>query len=65
MICELEKIIKFNGIVGAFVHNNKEWKRWYMSSQPEIDQLPGEWEEKCNKLEKMILLKAVRPDRVL
>jgi len=32
MICELEKIIKFNGIVGAFVHNNKEWKRWYMSS---------------------------------
>ena len=37
MICELEKIVKFNGIVGAFVHNNKEWKRWYMSSQPEID----------------------------
>lgn len=51
--------------MGAFVHNSKEWKRWYMSSNPESDSLPNEWEQKCDKLKKMILLKIIRPDRVL
>jgi dynein heavy chain len=55
----------FTGIVGAFIHNSKEWKRWFMSATPESDALPGEWEQKCNLLRKMILLKAIRPDRVL
>lgn len=55
----------FTGIIGAFVHNSKEWKRWFMSGTPESDALPGEWEQKCDQLRKMILLKAIRPDRVL
>jgi len=36
-----------------------------MSANPETDILPGEWEQKCDKLRKMILLKIIRPDRVL
>ena len=55
----------FAGIVGAFTHNSKEWRRWYMSSNPETDALPGEWEGKCNPLSKMIMIKTIRPDRVL
>jgi len=27
----------FGGIIGAFTHNGKEWKRWYMSATPESD----------------------------
>ena len=34
----------FGGIIGAFTHNGKEWKRWYMSPTPELDALPGEWD---------------------
>jgi dynein heavy chain len=34
----------FTGIIGAYTHNGKEWKRWYMSATPETDQLPGEWD---------------------
>ena len=34
----------FTGIIGAFVHNSKEWKRWFMCATPETDNLPGEWE---------------------
>lgn len=36
-ICDLEKMKNFTGIVGAFTHNGKEWKRWYMSATPELD----------------------------
>lgn len=64
-ICELEKMINFNGIIGAFVHNSKGWKTWYMSSNPELQPLPGEWANKCDTLRKMIMLRTIRPDRVL
>lgn len=67
MLCEIEKkLSNFSGIVGAFVHNSKEWKRWYLSNNPESFELPGEWDVKCknDKLKKIILVKAIRPDRV-
>lgn len=44
MICDLEKMKNFTGIIGAFTHNAKEWKRWYMQGTPETDPLPGEWD---------------------
>ena len=65
MICDLEKMKNFTGIIGAFTHNAKEWKRWYMQGTPETDPLPGEWDQKCDNLRKMIILKIIRPDRVL
>jgi len=64
-ICDLDKMANFAGLVGAFTHNSKEWKRWYMSSTPETDPLPGEWDTKCDHLRKMIIIKTIRPDRVL
>ena len=36
-----------------------------MCATPESDSLPGEWDNKCDPLRKMILLKILRPDRVL
>lgn len=64
-ICDLEKLPNFTGIIGAFTHNAREWKRWYMSAQPEKEPLPGEWNEKCDGLRKMIITKIIRRDRVL
>jgi dynein heavy chain len=66
MIVEMQKQLpNFANIEGSFTHNGPEWKRWYASSTPETDNLPLEWESKCDKLRKMILLKVIRPDRVL
>lgn len=56
------------GIANAITLNPKEWQRWFMSSRPEPEKapLPGEWETKCeDKLKKMIVLRCLRPDRVL
>ena len=37
-----------------------------MSSQPENEPLPGEWETRCeDKLRKMIILRCMRRDRVI
>lgn len=36
-----------------------------MSSNPEVQPLPGEWATKCDTLRKMILLRTIRSDRVL
>lgn len=65
MICELDNLPNFTNIKSSFIHNGNDWKRWYASATPESDNLPMEWETKCDKLRKMIILKTIRPDRVL
>ena len=48
------------------MHNTKEWKRWFLSDVPEDEVLPpGEWSKKIDELKNMIVLKCLRPDRVL
>lgn len=69
-VTELEKCLPetFTGLPNAIQINQKEWLRWYHSvnpSPPELAQLPGEWETKCDdKLKKMIVLRCFRVDRV-
>lgn len=63
-IVELNKIARFHGLVSSFEQNTKSWKGWYQSSTPEIEALPGDWEGKCNELQRMLLLRCVRPDRL-
>jgi dynein heavy chain len=66
MICELERQLpNFANIVSSFIHNSKDWKRWYSEDNPEDISLPLEWETKCDRLRKMIIIKTIRPDRVL
>jgi len=69
-ITELEKMLPetFTGIANAITLNPKEWHRWFLSTRPEPENasLPGEWETKCeDKLKKMIILRCLRPDRVI
>ena len=36
-----------------------------MSANPEKEPLPGEWNQKCDSLRKLIIIKIIRIDRVL
>lgn len=64
-ITELDKLTNFVGIVGGFTHNLKEWKRWYFSAQPEGEEgLPSDWATRIKYFSKLVLLRAIRPDRV-
>ena len=45
-IHELNKMANFQGILGSFLHNTKEWKRIFLSSKPELETLPSDWSQK-------------------
>ena len=64
-ITELDsQLDDFTGIAQAINLNHNEWKHWYSSTkpEPELAQLPGEWETKCgdDRLKKMIILRCFR-----
>ena len=53
------------GIAASFEQNTSEWKKWYMQAEPETSPLPGEWENKCSELQRLNLIRFLRPDRVI
>eukprot|EP00163_Fabomonas_tropica_P002875 TRINITY_DN1232_c0_g1_i1.p1 TRINITY_DN1232_c0_g1~~TRINITY_DN1232_c0_g1_i1.p1 ORF type:complete len:4516 (+),score=1594.38 TRINITY_DN1232_c0_g1_i1:127-13674(+) len=64
-ITELDNLPNFRNIVASFEQNSLDWKAWYRTQHPEDATLPGEWEQKCNELQRMIIVRSLRPDRVL
>ena len=63
-ITELDKLPGFRGIVMSFEQHGKEWTEWYRNTEPEKGFLPSEWESRLNDFQKMIIVRALRPDRV-
>jgi dynein heavy chain len=64
-VSELNKLSHFQGISSSFEQNGRNWMQWYQSSTPELEALPGEWEAKCNDMQRLILIRSLRPDRVI
>eukprot|EP00730_Choanoeca_flexa_P002353 TRINITY_DN11019_c0_g1_i1.p1 TRINITY_DN11019_c0_g1~~TRINITY_DN11019_c0_g1_i1.p1 ORF type:complete len:1435 (+),score=328.02 TRINITY_DN11019_c0_g1_i1:91-4305(+) len=64
-ITEMERLLpKFAGLTDTFEQMLRDWNAWYTSSEPEASTLPGEWETTCNELQRMCIVRALRPDRV-
>lgn len=38
---------------------------WFLSGEPETAPLPGEWENKLNELQRILVVRSLRPDRVV
>lgn len=41
-----------------------EWKAFYDSATPQTEPLPEPWEDDLNKLQHLIVLRCLRPDKV-
>ena len=66
-VVELENVPHFKGVVQSFEGNAGAWEEWYRNATPESpdkSELPGEWESKCNELQRMIFVRCLRMDRV-
>ncbi|ESP04959.1 hypothetical protein LOTGIDRAFT_184938 [Lottia gigantea] len=63
-ITELDKLINFHGVITSFEQYPRDWRNWFTSPEPETTSLPGEWDNACNELQRMLLLRSLRPDRV-
>ena len=41
------------------------WKKMFDSANPQTDPYPDPWQSKLNNFQKIIILKAIRPDKVV
>lgn len=62
---ELDKLASFNSIASGLEQGERDWKQWFMSNEPEATPLPGEWENKLNEFQKILIVRSLRPDRVI
>ena len=47
-----------------FAANLDAWRAYFDSNEPHNAPVPGEWDEKLNLLQKLCVLRSVRPDKV-
>ncbi|XP_026849759.1 dynein heavy chain 12, axonemal [Drosophila persimilis] len=63
-VLRLEELKELRGIVDAFRKNLSAWQAIYDHASPELQPLPAPWNDKTTAFEKIIVLKALRPDSV-
>ncbi|KAL2765787.1 dynein axonemal heavy chain 2 isoform 1 [Daubentonia madagascariensis] len=63
-ITELDKLTNFHGLMNSFEQYPRDWHLWYTSAAPEKVMLPGEWENACNEMQRMLIVRSLRQDRV-
>lgn len=55
----------FEGIVDDICDNSAAWFKWAQAEDPHVALLPGEWEEKLSRINKLIVVKVWRPEKLL
>ncbi|XP_076145705.1 dynein axonemal heavy chain 2 [Alosa pseudoharengus] len=63
-VTELDKLTNFHGLMASFEQYPRDWNLWFTSAEPESAPLPGEWENSCNELQRMLIVRSLRQDRV-
>lgn len=63
-ILSLEKLPLLKGFIKSFKENLKEWQKYYDCQDPHLMELPAPWNTELEMFEKMIILRAIRPDKV-
>jgi len=61
-IYSVSKLNRFDGFNTYFIDNTIKFKKIITSDDPRSVQFPGEWNEKLDQFQKILVLKALRPD---
>jgi dynein heavy chain len=64
-ILNMCEIPVFNGFIEDFRKNLDHYKEYYDSAKPEEHAQMAGWDDKLNSLHKMIVLRCLRPDKVI
>jgi dynein heavy chain len=64
-LSELEKLTNFRGFLSSVEQSPRDWKTWYRSPNPETKPLPGDWNNKLDDFQRMVVLRSMRTDRVI
>eukprot|EP01052_Picozoa_sp_SAG31_P011054 SAG31_NODE_617_length_13514_cov_13.659858_2_plen_4275_part_00 len=57
--------IGFDGFIESFSENSASWHSYFESKTPSSELLPGEWQGKLNALQRLAVLRCLRPDAVV
>lgn len=61
----MTKLPAFKGFLDDFEKYVDEFAKLYESPNPQEFEIPGGWNEKLNSFNKMILIRCIRPDKVI
>jgi dynein heavy chain len=61
----LDSLPGFQSLISSLEQGEREWKTWFLSSEPEKLSLPADWQSKTNDFQRLTLVRAFRPDRVI
>jgi dynein heavy chain len=64
-IANLSQHPDFDSLCSGMEQSSEAWANWYQSTEPERLPLPGEWENKCNDVQRLVLINSFRPDRLV
>jgi dynein heavy chain len=60
----LEGLKRFAGLGDAMQSESDEWQKFFDSETPETTKIPGEYQKTLSNFDRLIVLRALRPDRV-
>ena len=61
----MDKLERMAGIKDKFMESPEEFRKIYNSQSPQDEPLPGELNEKMDEFQKMIILKMLRPGKII
>ena len=64
-LASLEQLQAFKGLTSSLESAAPDWELWFRQAQPEAAELPRDWEAKCNELQRLLLIRSLRPDRII
>eukprot|EP00882_Tetradesmus_deserticola_P027077 GHRQ01029927.1.p1 GENE.GHRQ01029927.1~~GHRQ01029927.1.p1 ORF type:complete len:205 (+),score=61.79 GHRQ01029927.1:431-1045(+) len=64
-LASLDHLPAFKGLASSLESAAGDWELWFRHAEPETAELPREWETKCNELQRLLLVRSLRPDRVI
>uniref|UniRef100_F6UV59 Dynein axonemal heavy chain 7 n=1 Tax=Ornithorhynchus anatinus TaxID=9258 RepID=F6UV59_ORNAN len=64
-VCRLDALPAFRGLRRDFMRLKDGWKVVYDSLDPHHEILPAEWEDKLGTFQKLLVIRCLRPDKVI
>ncbi|XP_019945265.2 dynein axonemal heavy chain 7 isoform X2 [Paralichthys olivaceus] len=64
-ICRLDEMERFKGLRHDMARLRNEWKKVYDSQNPHQTPFPEEWQEKLSQFQKMLVIRCLRPDKII